>query len=145
MNITKKIIYINLFLLIAFCPLFGQSEQLEYCNSNKHVYTESYLQSVSNVNDVSSLLSSATYDTPPNICVRIYPHLVRMDDGTGGRTEQEVWDMLNILNEGFAPAGISLIVPQETGITFLDDTDAYNQDYVQGILTPPNCPLCFLG
>jgi len=131
-----KNIYINLFLLIAFYPLFGQEEQLGFCGTAPHDYTNTTPSSYLKAENLSLTMSNMG-EPYENICVRVYPHIVNMDDGTGGRTEQEVWDMIAILNEGFAPAGISFVVPVDIGITILNETESFNQDFIAAPFTPP--------
>ncbi|QTE22191.1 hypothetical protein [Polaribacter cellanae] len=83
----KKLILIGL-LIWNFNSVFGQN----FCFTPP---TSSNLSLKSN-----HQMKSSNNDS---FCLKIYFHVIRKDDGTGGQTKESVKEAFNILNQDFTP------------------------------------------
>ncbi len=73
-------------------------------------------------------------DDQKPIYVKLYVHVIRRTDHSGGLTEQQVKNSLNILREDFSPGNIYFIL--DCNIIPIYDTDEFNKprgDETQGI------------
>ncbi|TXD80997.1 hypothetical protein ESY86_19560 [Subsaximicrobium wynnwilliamsii] len=70
----------------------------------------------------SALLRTSSNDN--SYCLKIYFHVIRRSDGTGGQTVAAVNQAFQILNDDFYPHNISFA--WDNSIDYIDDTSLYN-------------------
>ena len=100
-----------------------------YSQSNEHVCTSPANLSPTNKAIMDNFNNnSSTSKAVPNgtlfVCVRLYFHVIRRTDGSGGVTQANVNDTFNILINDFGPRNISF--NWNGTIDFIDDTAKFN-------------------
>lgn len=102
--------------LVATCLMLLSIESFgqQFCNTPSQTSNE-FLGK-------SALIRTATNDN--SYCLRVYFHVIRKTDGSGGQTVSEVNQAFQILNEDFNPHGISF--SWNNTIHYIDDTSYYN-------------------
>lgn len=115
----QKLFYLVVFLLCLLSKdLFGQ----QLC----HTPT----QTNNNFFNKSTYLS--TYSNNESYCLKVYIHVIRRSDGTGGQTVSAVNQAFQILNQDFSPHNISF--SWDNTIDYIDNTTIYNNpDHGQDI------------
>lgn len=107
----QKLFYLAIFLLCFLSKdLFGQQLCHTPAQTNNNFFNKStYLRTSSN-ND--------------SYCLRVYIHVIRRSDGTGGQTVSAVNQAFQILNQDFNPHNISF--SWDNTIDYINNTSYYN-------------------
>lgn len=107
MNKTKFFIFLT-FILCSISNVFGQS----FCSTPA---------TTSNLNMNSSFQMKSVNNN--SYCLKIYFHVIRRSDGTGGQTTASVNEAFNILNQDFNPHDISF--NWDNQINYIDNDSYY--------------------
>jgi hypothetical protein len=105
----KAKIYISIILMTIFYTAKAQT----FCHTPNHSSNQSL-----NTMMRSSSLANNSY------CVKIYMHVIRRTNGTGGQTTSAVNQAFQILNEDFNPHDISF--NWDSAINYIDNDSYYN-------------------
>ncbi|MFY7988831.1 MAG: M43 family zinc metalloprotease [Flavobacterium sp.] len=106
----RKLFFLTVLLLLSISNIFGQ----QLCHTpaqtnNGFLNKSSYLRSAFNNN---------------SYCLKVYFHVIRRSDGTGGQTVAAVNQAFQLLNQDFNPHNISF--SWDNSIDYINNTSYYN-------------------
>ncbi len=106
----RRLFFLTVLLLLSFSNIFGQ----QLCHTpaqtnNGFLNKSSYLRSAFNNN---------------SYCLKVYFHVIRRSDGTGGQTVAKVNQAFQLLNQDFNPHNISF--SWDNSIDYINNTSYYN-------------------
>jgi hypothetical protein len=92
---------------------------------NSSVFAQDFCSTSSNIPDFLQNIPKSQYILPASdsYVVRVFFHIIRRSDGTGGQTQSEVNTAFNILKADYQPYGICF---ELMGIDEINDNDYYN-------------------
>tara|TARA_B110000114_G_scaffold180852_1_gene217336 strand:- start:32 stop:1435 length:1404 start_codon:yes stop_codon:yes gene_type:complete len=93
--------------------VFGQSPSQTFCFTEPTSKNESLYNSKIRIASVEN-----------SYCLKIYVHVIRRSNGTGGQSEQDILEAINILNFDFSAQQISFNL--DDNIDYIDNDNYYN-------------------
>ena len=108
----KEFYWLWLLSLVSNFYIYGQTQQ--FCETPA-ITDNSFLNSSYSITSVQN---------DEHYCLRVYFHVIRRSDGTGGQSVSSVNQALQVLNNDYNPHNISFV--WDNTIDYIDDTSYYN-------------------